>query len=156
MNVWKVIFATIVIFGAGVVSGGLLVNYVVHSHPGNRRVQPAQPPHEPQDIVARPDILKTNFVQRLNDALQLSPEQKGEIEQIVAEGQERNRQLWQQIAPQVRGVAQDTRQRIRAVLTDEQKKQFEDLFRRGRRILNNTNAPPNVPTNSVSTNSTAI
>jgi len=149
VNLWKVIFATIVIFGAGVFSGGLLVSYVVHPHPGNHRSQPAPPPpREPQDMAPRPEILKTNFVQRLNDALQLSPEQKGEIEQIVAEGQERNGRLWQQIAPQVRGVAQDTRQRIRAVLTDEQKKQFEDLLRRGRRALSSTNVLPDVPTNS--------
>ena len=32
MNNWKVIFATVVIFGAGVITGGLLVNYVNYSH----------------------------------------------------------------------------------------------------------------------------
>jgi hypothetical protein len=155
VNVWKVIFATIVIFGAGVFSGGLLVSLVERPHPDNHRQQPVPaPPREPADIAPRPEVLKTNFVQRLDEALQLSPEQKGEIEQIVAEGQERNRQLWQQIAPQVRGVAQDTRQRIRAVLTDEQKKQFEELFRRARRV-GPTNTPPEIPSNSA-TNAGAI
>ena len=148
MNVWKVIFATIVIFGAGVFSGGLLVNYVQRPHPGNHRQQPPPvSPREPMDTAPRPEVLKTNFVQRLDESLQLSPEQKGEIEQIVAEGQERNRQLWQQIAPQARGIAQDTRQRIRAVLTDGQKKQFEEMFRRVRR-LGPTNMPPEIPANN--------
>jgi hypothetical protein len=152
VNVWKVIFATIVIFGAGVFSGGLLVNYVDHSRP--RLVRPQTTPPPQQDNVPRPEVLKTNFVQRLDDALNLTPEQKGEIEQIIAEGQQRNRDLWQQIAPQVRGVAQDTRQRIRAVLTDEQKKQFEELLRRTRRF-GPTNTPPEIPANST-TNAGAI
>jgi len=151
---WKVIFATIVIFGAGVFSGGLLVNYVARPHPGNHRPQPALPPRESADMAPRPEVLKTNFVQRLDDELHLSPEQKGEIEQIVADGQERNRSLWLQIAPQVRTVTQDTRQRIRAVLTDEQKKQFEELFRRARRF-GPTNTPPEIPADST-TNSTPI
>ena len=33
MNSWKVILAAVVIFGAGVLTGGLLVNYVEPSHP---------------------------------------------------------------------------------------------------------------------------
>ncbi len=32
MNSWKVILATVVIFGAGVLTGGLLVNYVEREH----------------------------------------------------------------------------------------------------------------------------
>jgi hypothetical protein len=145
VNAWKVIFATIVIFGAGVFSGGLLVNFVDHSRPGGiHHPPPPAVPHEPMDTAPRPEVLKTNFVQRLDEALQLTPEQKGEIEQIVQEGQERNRQLWQQIAPEVRGVAQDTRQHIKAVLTEEQKKQFEDMFRRARR-MGPTNMPPAAP-----------
>lgn len=152
MNLWKVIFATIVIFGAGVFSGGLLVNYVDHSHHANRPPVPA-PPREPQDFVARPEILKTNFVQRLDDALNLTPLQQGQIEEIVAEGQERNREIWLQVAPQIRAALQDTRQRIRATLTDEQKKEFEQLLRRARRLQNPTNAPADTQTNPILTNS---
>ena len=37
MNFWKVILATIVIYGAGVMSGGLLVKQVDHSHFRNPR-----------------------------------------------------------------------------------------------------------------------
>ena len=41
MNSWKVILATVVIFGAGVMTGGLLVNYVDHSHhPATTRPKP--------------------------------------------------------------------------------------------------------------------
>jgi hypothetical protein len=142
VNSWKVIVATIVIFGAGVFSGGLLVNLVDHSRPGNHR--PPGPPREPEELVARPEILKTNFVQRLDDALHLTPDQRKEIEKIVADGQERNRNLWKIISPQMRDVIQDTRQHIREVLAEDQKKQFEELTKRPRRQQNSTNAPANL------------
>lgn len=142
MNVWKVILATIVIFGAGVFSGGLLVNLVEHPHPGHNAPAAPQTPRELQDLVARPEILKTNFVQRLDDTLHLTPDQRQAIEKIVAEGQERNREIWLIVAPQMRGVLQDTRQQIRATLTDDQKKQFEELLRRAHRTQSPTNAPP--------------
>jgi hypothetical protein len=38
VNSWKIILATVVIYGAGVMTGGLLVSYVYyvdHSHPKN-------------------------------------------------------------------------------------------------------------------------
>ena len=35
MNSWKIILATVVIFGAGVLTGGLLVNCVHCKPPGN-------------------------------------------------------------------------------------------------------------------------
>jgi hypothetical protein len=146
VNEWKVILATVVIFGAGVFSGGLLVNLVKHPHSEGRNAPAtAQAPRELQDFVARPEILKTNFVQRLDDMLHLTPDQRQAIEKIVADGQERNREIWLIVAPQMRGVLQDTRQQIRATLTDDQKKQFEELLRRTRRIQGPTNAPPEMP-----------
>jgi hypothetical protein len=147
VNSWKVILATIVIFGAGVFSGGLLVNYVDHSRPGNHR--PPSPPRAPEELVARPEILKTNFVQRLDDALHLSPDQRKAIEKIVADGQERNSNLWKIVSPQMRDVIQDTRQHIREALTPEQKKQFEELTKRPHRPQNSTNAPSAYKTNNL-------
>ncbi len=142
MNSWKIILAALVIFGAGEVTGGLLVNHVSHTHPGNRR-----PPREPEDFVPRPDLLKTNFVQRLDKAVHLTPEQLEAIGKIIAEGQQRNRDLWKQVAPQFHPILQDVRRRIHDALTPDQQKQFEELLKRPpRRPPNATNAPP-APTN---------
>ena len=138
MNSWKIILATIVIFGAGVVTGGLLVNHVDRAHPGNRR-----PAREPEDFVPRPEILKTNFVQRLDNAVGLTPEQRDQIAKIIAEGQARNRELWKAVSPQFKSVMQDVRRRIRDKLTPPQQKEFEELLRHvPRRPPNATNAPP--------------
>ncbi len=140
MNYWKVILATVVIFGAGVFTGGLLVNYVDHPHGRN--------PHRPQANTAHSQTnspvvthlqefpmprlaegMGKQFVQQLNDALQLTPEQRGKIEKIIAAGQEQNHEIWTNVAPKMRAVIQDVTQRIRAELTPEQVKPFEELLK---------------------------
>ena len=142
MNNWKVIFATVVIFGAGVVTGGLLVNCVHNCHRGVQNkiamlpeVHPTatnQAVHLPEAVKLRPpEILSKQFLQRLEVELHLMPDQNEAIQKIINEGQN-----------QMRKVIQDSRLEIREVLTPEQQKQFDDLIKRPfRKPLFNTNAP---------------
>jgi Spy/CpxP family protein refolding chaperone len=167
VNFWKVILATVVIFGAGVLTGGLLVNYVDHSHHWHRPSEPAQRPPEnhdhadqhPQDVPRPPlaDRLSKQFVQQLDGKLQLTPEQHEKIAKIVAEGQERNHEIWTNAAPKMRKVMSDVNQQIREQLTPEQQKQFEELMKHPpRRSQNSTNAPPAaMPTTSPATTNIA-
>ncbi|HEX3890063.1 MAG TPA: hypothetical protein VHX90_04350 [Verrucomicrobiae bacterium] len=166
MNYWKVILATVVIFGAGVFTGGLLVNSIQRPHfrnghrpPANAEAHsPAEAQHEPQSRTNNlamprprpPEILGTNFVQQLDDALQLTPDQRASIQKIIADGQERNHSIWTNNSAQMREVVQDVRHRVREELTADQQKLFEDLMKHvPRRQQNSTNAPPNLsPTNS--------
>ena len=166
MNYWKVILATVVIFGAGVLTGGLLVNFVDHSHPKN-------PHHAQANAGARPvtnnavpprwaemppprlaEKLGKQFVQQLNDELQLTAEQRDKIEKLIAEGQERNREIWTNVAPKMRAVMQEVNQQIREELTPEQLKVFEEMQKHPlRRPAPGTNAPaanlpPPPPTNA--------
>jgi len=141
MNSWKIILAAVVIFAAGVLTGGLLVNHVSRAHPGNHH-----PPREPEDFIPRPELLKTNFVQRLDKAVHLTPEQSNEIEKIIAEGQQRNRELWKEVAPQFHPIFQEVHRRIREVLSPAQQKQFEELLKHTpHRPPNPTNVPPPLP-----------
>ncbi|MGA3284574.1 MAG: hypothetical protein ABSD57_08970 [Verrucomicrobiota bacterium] len=143
MNSWKIILATVVIFGCGVVTGGLLVNYVEHAHPEIRRPF-AGPRHDRTDSqelqLPRSQMLNRQFVEQLDAALHLTPEQHEKIGKIIADGQE-----------QTRHVMQDNWQRIRAKLTPEQRKKFEELMkhppRRPPRFTNDPSAlpPVNVP-----------
>jgi len=135
MNSWKIILATVVIFGCGVGTGGLLVGYVEHAFPEIRR-----PFNGPQ-------ILNQQLVKRLDATLHLTPEQREKIEKIIADGQERNRDLWKLVAPQFHAVTQDVHQHIRAVLTPEQRRQFEELMKQitPHRPLAPTNTPPALP-----------
>ena len=143
MNSWKIILATVVIFGCGVVTGGLLVNYVERAHPEIRRPFAGarhDRPGSQESQLPRPQMLNQQFVEQLDAALHLTPEQREKIGKIIADGQERNRDLW-------RLVSQDVRQRIRAVLTPEQRKQFEGLMKQlsPRRPTAPTNAPATLP-----------
>lgn len=169
MNYWKVILATVVIFGAGVFTGGLLVNYVDHSHPrtqhrpGTAGAHP-QPTNAPSYLGDLPklrpaEMFNEGFVRQLNGVLQLSSDQLENIRRIIAEGQERNHNIWTNSTAEMRKVMQDTRRQIREQLTPAQQKQFEDLlkqFRAPKRPQNGTNAPPAKVVPMISTNATAI
>ncbi len=161
MNDWKIIFATVVIFGAGVISGGLLVNYTDVAH-----LKAAQPPPPFVDVTNNtaltdtnrvvkppnkrlPEILSRQFVDRLEKELQLTLDQRADIEKIIAQSQDEARKSFQTIR-------QEARQSIREELTDEQKKRFDDLFKQnrgGKKPSNGTNAPVSTPPAEPATNS---
>ncbi|MGD1088738.1 MAG: hypothetical protein ABR955_08430 [Verrucomicrobiota bacterium] len=147
MNFWKIILATVVIFGAGVMTGGLLVNYVEYAHPGNPR--PPAGNHDPDLPMPRAVMFNKSFAQQLDDVLHLTPDQRKAIEKIIADAQQRNHDLWKLVSPEFRSVMQDAHQKIREQLTPDQRKQFEELFKQFRalhRPPSGTNAPPNLPT----------
>jgi chorismate mutase len=159
MNSWKIILAIVVIFGAGVLTGGLLVNYVEQSHPKDiQRPLDEGSPHpqannhdldqpSPQDLPRSrpPEILSRQFVQQLDKTLHLTLEQRAVIAKIVADGQEHNREIWTNVAPQMHKVLQDVRQQMREQLTPEQRKKFEELLKRFRPSGRRPQPPPNSP-----------
>lgn len=129
MNNWKVIFATVIIFGAGVVTGGLLVNYVRHSHPKMvRRVPaPVDGAAAATNLLARlpdaskarlPEVLNKQFLQRLDEELLLAADQREAIQKMIGDRQN-----------QMRKAIQDARREIREVLLPDQRLQFDDLVK---------------------------
>ena len=131
MNNWKVIFATVVIFGAGVITGGLLVNYVqrCYHRPAHEKVAQAGPGQaastNPPDRLAEngrvhlPESLSKQFLEKLDEALKLDFKQRERIREIISNGQNH-----------IRRVVQDARLEIRNVLTLEQRQQFDELVKR--------------------------
>ncbi|MGO9204093.1 MAG: hypothetical protein ACLQM8_26525, partial [Limisphaerales bacterium] len=99
MNTWRVILATIVIFGTGVVTGDLLVEHMGHGrhvrppHVANAGRQP-RPPFSPGGL--RLDLLR-----RLQSELGLTPPQKERIDAIIRQGQERTRKIMDPVRPQL-------------------------------------------------------
>jgi Spy/CpxP family protein refolding chaperone len=162
VNYWKVILATIVIFGAGVFTGGLLVQNADRSHPRfSRRPQTAPDAHpppgkndqtRPQDLShpRQPEMFSRQFVQQLDDALQLTTDQRDKITKIITDGQERNRQIWTNFIPQMHKVTQEVQQQIHTALTPDQWKQFENLMKphTSRRPASGTNAPADSATST--------
>ena len=132
MNTWKVILATLVIFVAGLVTGGMAVKRLTARVNAEAR--------RPPPILPRP--LRAEFVQRLERELDLSPEQHTKILDIVQESQERVRLLYDKIGPDLGEEMRTTREQIRAQLTPEQQRKFEQLQRRQLRNPNSGPEPP--------------
>ena len=141
MNSWKVILATVVIFGAGVLTGGLLVNYVDRQHgPNARFLFWRENPHaqvgdygqsHPGELPRprSPEMWRKEFLGHLDQTLKLTPKQHAAISKIIAEGQEQNWEIWTNVAPKMRQEMEQVHQRIRAELTPEQQEKFEALIK---------------------------
>jgi hypothetical protein len=115
-----------VIFGMGVVTGGLLVRHV---QPGRERrpqhaanaVRTAQPPS--------PGVLRLEFLRRMERDLDLTPAQREPVDRILKEGQDRMKKLMETVEPRRREELKRTIDEFRGVLTPEQQKRFDDLLK---------------------------
>ena len=126
MNSWKVILATMVIFGTGVVTGGLLVRHVDHGR--DRRPQHATGAVRPAQPSAA-GVMRIEFLRRVERELDLTPAQREPIDKVLQEGQERMKTLMDTVEPRRREEFKKTMEEFRAVLTPEQQKRFDDLVK---------------------------
>ncbi len=148
MNDWKVIptivLTTVLIFGAGVFTGGMLVDYVKQGRPrmAMRRQMPPPPvapaptnnPVTQAKPVRPPEILSKEFLQRLDNDLHLNKDQHEAVQKIIGDGQN-----------QMRKVLQDARLEIREALTQPQRDQFDELMKRPfHKPIFSTNALTNI------------
>jgi hypothetical protein len=154
VNTWKVIFATLVIFITGVVTGGLLVSYADRASLKKRPVRPheavrplannsnqpmatnsrdPQSPRLPGLIQNRmPRAVGLEFLQKLDAEVHLTTGQHERIEQIIKDGQLRNKEILERITPELRREMAETQKSIREILTPEQHKRFEELMKQPR------------------------
>lgn len=117
-----------VIFGAGVVTGGLLV---LHSDRG-RDSQPPRPAQRVAGPVAA-GVMRLEFLRRAQRELNLSPEQRQRVDAIIKESQERSRAILEPVEPQLHEELRRTREEFRSVLTPEQGARFDELIKRSQR-----------------------
>ena len=142
MSPWKVILATMVIFGCGVLTGGFLIKTQL---PAASVQEPA--PRAPLSTNAPPpwaQFQRLEFLKRMEKQLDLTSDQREQITKIIKASQDRSRPLWEQIAPQMRQELKRTREEIRNVLTPGQRLQFDKLLKPRQRRAENaavTNAP---------------
>lgn len=140
MNHWKVILATMAIFAAGVITGGLLVRQV--APPAPARVEPVAARTNPPPLFNPPQLQRMELLHRVRRELDLTPEQHARIEQIIREGQERSRAIWERVAPEMRQELQAVHEKIRAELTPPQRRHFEQLLRSPARPPGDGPPPP--------------
>ena len=149
MSAWKPILAALVIFAAGVVTGGLTVG--LRRQPvAPRWAASGQDLPRPVDVygiklpegsrwaTSSPDLPRPWLTQRLaaqqgdlfhriEKHLDLTPEQRQRLEAIVRESQERIRALADDLAPRTREELRRLREKIREELTPEQRRKFEKI-----------------------------
>ena len=139
MNNWKVILATMVIFGTGVITGGLLVH---HAQGGRDRhpqrligaLRPAQAPS--------PGVMRIEFLRRMERELKLTPEQRAPIDRILKEGQERMKKLMETVEPRRREEYKRTLEEFQAVLTPEQRQRLDTVLKQQQRAREQRIAAP--------------
>lgn len=103
---------------------------------GDRLVASQRSSSEPGDAPGRMNgdmMPASRFGGRLTERLDLTAEQRSRIDAILAEQQAQARTLTSEYQPQFRALADQTRERIEAVLTDEQREQMRAMRQRMRR-----------------------
>ena len=124
-----------VIFGTGVVTGGLLVRHSeriqflpqqrVFNNSFQRPIQ-QQPPSTAGGS-------RVEFLRRIERELDLSPDQHERIDKILMASQERTKKIMEPVTPRMREELQRTKDEFREVLTPEQRPRYDDLLRQHQR-----------------------
>jgi hypothetical protein len=127
---WKVILATVIIFAAGVITGGVLVNRVKRPE-GPRPLPPFARPQ--QELMPMPFIVRREFLDRMDRHLNLSREQYDRIAKIIQDSQERTRRIVGRVGPDIQDELRQVRRQIRTELTPDQARQFDELQQMMRR-----------------------
>ena len=124
MNAWKVILATLVIYAAGVVTGSFAAGLKTRLQRDQKSDHVGRP---------RPPMMK-DLVRRMEARLDLTPDQKILVHEIVEASQTRMRTLMDEMRPKLASESQSMRQEIEAILSETQMATFDRVFEpRGRR-----------------------
>ena len=111
------LISVVALFVAGVSVGALGLHlYYVHGEPTSTRRGPDGPLHRA-------------FAERLENLLELTPEQQQQIAGIREESHRQANTMRREIRPRLRQHLEQTREKIQAVLTPEQREKLEALQR---------------------------
>jgi hypothetical protein len=121
VKAWRAIVAALVIFAAGVVTGGLTVRL--------KPIEVSSPPASINTNTPGPLRPRGDLLERMQRQLYLTPVQRERIEVILRDNHDRMKQLWDSIAPQAQAEHRRAHDLIRAELTPEQRARFEELVK---------------------------
>ena len=115
-----------VIFGTGVVTGGLLVR---HAGPARDRRPQRVIGAVQQAQTTSAGMLRIEFLRRMERELALTPDQREPVDKVLKEGQERMKKLMETVEPRRKEEYKKTIEEFRAVLRPEQQKRFDELLK---------------------------
>ena len=119
-----------VIFGTGVVTGGLLVHHAQQGR--DRHPQRASAMLRPAQTIS-PGVMRLEFLRRAERELSLAPGQREPIDKVLKEGQERMKKLMETVEPRRREEYKRTLEEFRALLTPEQRQRFDAMLKQQQR-----------------------
>jgi hypothetical protein len=151
----KVTGAALLIFAAGVVTGSFTTatfkaprrdrpqKIQAQATPGPTSIPEALPPSPPalmggSPTNRRPERVSTRppgwqrfeALRRLEDQIQLAPEQRDRIRSLIRDSEQRIRSDWEPLVPRIQTEIRELRRKISAELTPEQRERFDALFER--------------------------
>ena len=125
VNAWKPILAALVIFAAGVVTGGLTV-----------QIRQPRPPPNPggnapiKKVPAMPrEAQLRELSRRMQAELDLAREQRDRIEAIVRDSQEGMKAVRDEVGKKIGEEFREMLHKIRSELTPDQRKKFADIMK---------------------------
>ncbi len=124
MSQWKVIFATLFIFGSGVFAGSLLLKAPTPLKRSEKS--------EPKRPMPWEGPVRTESITRLEKDLVLNSEQRQKVGAILAESYKRSRAMAEPLFTKMREEGEKVNEQIRAELTPDQVKKFDALPQRWR------------------------
>jgi Spy/CpxP family protein refolding chaperone len=123
VNPWKVILATMVIFGTGVLTGALIIRYTTDM------ARPQRQGFGSRFAEGSPGGMRLEFLRRTQRDLDLTEDQRERIDKVLKQSQERTRKLMEPVSPQLRQEVQRAKAEFREVLTPEQQARFDELLK---------------------------
>ena len=91
----------------------------------------------------RPDFMRGRLIEHLDNALDLTPQQREQVEQIMARHHERMRAISDGVRPQMRQEIDTANREIESVLTPQQREKFQKMrLRFGPRPGRRHDGPP--------------
>lgn len=148
MSAWKVLVATLVIFGAGFAAGGFWTKRSLSGFPEVAFAR-TNAPVQPVFSITRQ---RNELVRRMEKQLELSSAQHERIETIIRESHDRTEPVMNEAGLKMRAELKSVREQIRAELTPEQQQKFDELMRpRPRKQLDDGSEPRRRPAGSTNT-----
>ena len=126
VNAWKIILASLVIFATGVVTGGITVT--LGKRLAEKREQAPQKSMAPWSS-ERMEQQQRDLMRRMDRHFSLSPEQRDQIRGILQESHQRIQSAWEDVAPVAQDELKRMRTRLREALTPAQRQRFDETFK---------------------------
>jgi len=121
MKTFKLILLIALIFAAGFLGGVVTTRIAVR--------------HFIQRAIAQPDLVRERIEHGLDRRLGMDAEQQKQLHEILLDAHTQIKALRQQFQPQFAGIIGSTQEKISAILTPEQQKQFERFRSEHREIF---------------------